>query len=114
MVLTAGRLPAGARDEEGEAKDQKHQLLFHGRPPVRSAVAVLTRRSTHLPAEAEPLEAELDDIDKATMSVPMRHSDLYFMWYTTWIGRALVSWKQAVISPWTLRAQLVEPSTGSG
>jgi hypothetical protein len=30
-------------------------------------------------AEAEALEAELDDIDKATMSVPMRHSDLYFM-----------------------------------
>jgi hypothetical protein len=31
------------------------------------------------PAEAEALEAELDDIDKSTMSVPMRHSDLYFM-----------------------------------
>jgi TRAP transporter TAXI family solute receptor len=30
-------------------------------------------------AEAEALEAELDDIDKSTMSVPMRHSDLYFM-----------------------------------
>jgi hypothetical protein len=29
--------------------------------------------------EAQALEAELDDIDKATMSVPMRHSDLYFM-----------------------------------
>jgi uncharacterized protein len=30
-------------------------------------------------AEVEALEAELDDIDKSTMSVPMRHSDLYFM-----------------------------------
>jgi TRAP-type uncharacterized transport system substrate-binding protein len=30
-------------------------------------------------ADAEVLEAELDDIDKTTMSVPMRHSDLYFM-----------------------------------
>ncbi|MFY9837974.1 MAG: hypothetical protein WAK55_16195, partial [Xanthobacteraceae bacterium] len=30
-------------------------------------------------AEAEALETELDDIDKSTMSVPMRHSDLYFM-----------------------------------
>jgi len=30
-------------------------------------------------AEAEALEAELDDIDKATISVPLRHSDLYFM-----------------------------------
>jgi len=30
-------------------------------------------------AEAEALGAELDDIDKATMSVSMRHSDLYFM-----------------------------------
>jgi TRAP-type uncharacterized transport system substrate-binding protein len=30
-------------------------------------------------AEAKALEAELDDIDKSTMSVPMRHSDLYFM-----------------------------------
>ena len=30
-------------------------------------------------AEAEALEAELDDIDNATMSVPMRHSDLYFL-----------------------------------
>ena len=29
--------------------------------------------------EAEVLEAELDEIDKATMSAPMRHSDLYFM-----------------------------------
>jgi TRAP transporter TAXI family solute receptor len=31
------------------------------------------------PAEAKALEAELNDIDKATTSVPMRHSDLYFM-----------------------------------
>ena len=31
------------------------------------------------PAEAKALEAELNDIDKATMSVPLRHSDLYFM-----------------------------------
>jgi hypothetical protein len=30
-------------------------------------------------AEAKALEAELDDIDKATVSVPMHHSDLYFM-----------------------------------
>jgi TRAP-type uncharacterized transport system substrate-binding protein len=30
-------------------------------------------------AEAKTLETELDDIDKSTMSVPMRHSDLYFM-----------------------------------
>jgi hypothetical protein len=30
-------------------------------------------------AEAKALEAELDDIDKSTMSVSMRHSDLYFM-----------------------------------
>jgi hypothetical protein len=30
-------------------------------------------------AEADAVEAELNDIDKATMSVPMRHSDLYFM-----------------------------------
>jgi TRAP-type uncharacterized transport system substrate-binding protein len=30
-------------------------------------------------AEAKALEAELDDIDKATISVPLRHSDLYFM-----------------------------------
>jgi hypothetical protein len=30
-------------------------------------------------AEAKALETELDDIDKSTMSVPMRHSDLYFM-----------------------------------
>jgi hypothetical protein len=31
------------------------------------------------PAEAETLQAELDDIDRATVTVPMRHSDLYFM-----------------------------------
>jgi TRAP-type uncharacterized transport system substrate-binding protein len=30
-------------------------------------------------AKAETLQAELDDIDRATMTVPMRHSDLYFM-----------------------------------
>jgi hypothetical protein len=28
--------------------------------------------------EAEALETELNDIDKATMSVPLRHSHLYF------------------------------------
>jgi hypothetical protein len=31
------------------------------------------------PAKAEALQAELADIDRATMTVPMRHSDLYFM-----------------------------------
>jgi TRAP-type uncharacterized transport system substrate-binding protein len=31
------------------------------------------------PAKAEVLQAELADIDRATMTVPMRHSDLYFM-----------------------------------
>jgi TRAP-type uncharacterized transport system substrate-binding protein len=30
-------------------------------------------------AQAEALQAELDDIDRETMTVPMRHSDLYFM-----------------------------------
>jgi TRAP transporter TAXI family solute receptor len=29
--------------------------------------------------KAEALQAELDDIDRATVTVPMRHSDLYFM-----------------------------------
>jgi len=29
--------------------------------------------------KAEALQAELDDIDRATLTVPMRHSDLYFM-----------------------------------
>jgi TRAP transporter TAXI family solute receptor len=29
--------------------------------------------------KAEVLQAELDDIDRATVTVPMRHSDLYFM-----------------------------------
>ena len=31
------------------------------------------------PAKAEALQAELADIDRATMTVPTRHSDLYFM-----------------------------------
>ena len=31
------------------------------------------------PAKAAALQAELDEIDRATVSVPMRHSDLYFM-----------------------------------
>ena len=31
------------------------------------------------PTKAEALQAELADIDRATMTVPMRHSDLYFM-----------------------------------
>jgi TRAP transporter TAXI family solute receptor len=31
------------------------------------------------PAKAEVLQAELDDIERATFAVPMRHSDLYFM-----------------------------------
>jgi len=31
------------------------------------------------PAKAEALQAELADIERATMTVPMRHSDLYFM-----------------------------------
>jgi hypothetical protein len=31
------------------------------------------------PAKAEALQAELDDIDGATFTVPMRHSELYFM-----------------------------------
>jgi TRAP transporter TAXI family solute receptor len=30
-------------------------------------------------ANAEALEAELDDIERSTITVPMRHSDLYFM-----------------------------------
>jgi hypothetical protein len=30
-------------------------------------------------AKAEALEAELDDIERSTSTVPMRHSDLYFM-----------------------------------
>src|SRR6266849_499941 len=34
------------RGEQCEAEGQQHQFLFHGRPPVGSAVAVLTRRST--------------------------------------------------------------------
>ncbi|MGB5183265.1 MAG: TAXI family TRAP transporter solute-binding subunit [Xanthobacteraceae bacterium] len=31
------------------------------------------------PEKAEALQAELNDIDRATSTVPMRHSDLYFM-----------------------------------
>jgi hypothetical protein len=38
-VLAAGRFAAGAHDENGEAKRQQHQRLFHGRPPIGSAVA---------------------------------------------------------------------------
>ena len=30
-------------------------------------------------AKAKVLQAELDDIEKSTSTVPMRHSDLYFM-----------------------------------
>jgi len=30
-------------------------------------------------AKAEALQAELDDIERSTITVPMRHSDLYFM-----------------------------------
>jgi TRAP transporter TAXI family solute receptor len=30
-------------------------------------------------ADAEALQAELDDIERSTITVPMRHSDLYFM-----------------------------------
>lgn len=36
-------------------------------------------RARLTPAEAEALQAELADIERATMTVPMRHSDLYFM-----------------------------------
>ncbi len=36
MVLV-GRLAAGADDEEGEAKGQEHQHLFHGAAPICSA-----------------------------------------------------------------------------
>ena len=36
MVLGAGRLAAGANDEEGEAKGQEHQHLFHDAAPVCS------------------------------------------------------------------------------
>jgi len=37
MVLGAGHLAAGANDEEGEAKGQEHQHLFHDAAPVCSA-----------------------------------------------------------------------------
>jgi hypothetical protein len=30
-------------------------------------------------AKAEALEAELEDIERSAITVPMRHSDLYFM-----------------------------------
>ena len=44
---------------------------------LRAIENALQERLT--PAEAEALQAELDDIEKATITVPMRHSDLYFM-----------------------------------
>ena len=44
---------------------------------LRAIEDALQERLT--PAKAEALKAELDDIDRATISVPMRHSDLYFM-----------------------------------
>jgi TRAP transporter TAXI family solute receptor len=44
---------------------------------LRAVENALQERLTTTKAEA--LQAELDDIDKATISVPMRHSDLYFM-----------------------------------
>jgi hypothetical protein len=31
------------------------------------------------PAKAEALQAELNDIERSTVTVPMRHSDLFFM-----------------------------------
>ena len=36
MVLGAGRLAAGTNDEEGEAKGQEHQHLFHDAAPACS------------------------------------------------------------------------------
>jgi hypothetical protein len=36
-------------------------------------------RARLTPAKVEALQAELADIERATMTVPMRHSDLYFM-----------------------------------
>jgi TRAP transporter TAXI family solute receptor len=36
-------------------------------------------RTPLTPGKAEVLQAELDDIDRATVTVPMRHSDLFFM-----------------------------------
>jgi hypothetical protein len=52
------------------------------------SVAAITRS---LKSGAEALGTELRDIDKATMSVPMRHFDLC----TAWIGRVVVSLKRA-------------------
>jgi hypothetical protein len=37
MVLAAGHLAAGANDEEGQAKGQEHQHLFHDAAPICSA-----------------------------------------------------------------------------
>ena len=44
---------------------------------LRAIENALQERLT--PAEAKALQAELDDIEKSTITVPMRHSDLYFM-----------------------------------
>jgi uncharacterized protein len=44
---------------------------------LRAVENVLQERLTS--AKAEALKIELDDINRATMTVPMRHSDLYFM-----------------------------------
>jgi len=50
------------------------------RPLYRRLRVIENALQTNLTvAEAQALKAELDKIDKATMSVPMRHSDLYFM-----------------------------------
>src|SRR5262245_18084338 len=45
----------------------------------RLRVIASSLRSRLTPREAETLEAELADIERATMTVQMRHSDLYFM-----------------------------------
>jgi TRAP transporter TAXI family solute receptor len=44
---------------------------------LRAVENALQERLTS--AKAEALKIELDDINRATMTVPMRHSDLYFM-----------------------------------
>ena len=44
---------------------------------LRAIENTLQERLT--PTNAEALKAELDDIDRATITVPMHHSDLYFM-----------------------------------
>ncbi len=44
---------------------------------LRAIENALQERLT--PAKAEALQAELDDIERSTITVPMRHSDLYFM-----------------------------------